>query len=177
MGSVDLSPRQAAIVNLIRAAAASGQPVPSQQELAAAIGVRSASTVNRHLQALARKGVLKWTRWRNRAVVLVEKAERCTSCGRTRDLPEGTGARSEGTLPLSATEAAVFVAICESLQADRMVLPSTLARQLDRHIVEIWQAVDALRAQADFAVARVSPQPGPPEAARHHDSYQKGSAL
>lgn len=61
---------------------AHGGVMPSQQEIAAFLGISSKSGAWRILDGLARRGVIIRMRGKSRAIRLVER-DRCTSCGQT----------------------------------------------------------------------------------------------
>jgi repressor LexA len=70
----DLTPRQAEILDLIRASIAERGSPPTRAEIAEAFGFRSANAAEEHLKALARKGVIELLPGSSRGIRLLEEA-------------------------------------------------------------------------------------------------------
>lgn len=69
----DLTPRQAEILNLIRASIAERGSPPTRAEIAAAFGFRSPNAAEEHLKALARKGAIELLPGSSRGIRLLEE--------------------------------------------------------------------------------------------------------
>ena len=70
----DLTPRQAEILDLIRASIAERGSPPTRAEIAEAFGFRSPNAAEEHLKALARKGVIELLPGSSRGIRLLEEA-------------------------------------------------------------------------------------------------------
>lgn len=69
----ELTPRQAEILDLIRASIAERGSPPTRAEIAEAFGFRSANAAEEHLKALARKGVIELLPGFSRGIRLLEE--------------------------------------------------------------------------------------------------------
>lgn len=70
----DLTPRQAEILDLIRASIAERGSPPTRAEIAEAFGFRSPNAAEEHLKALARKGAIELLPGSSRGIRLLEEA-------------------------------------------------------------------------------------------------------
>jgi len=69
----ELTPRQAEILDLIRASIAERGSPPTRAEIAEAFGFRSANAAEEHLKALARKGAIELLPGSSRGIRLLEE--------------------------------------------------------------------------------------------------------
>ncbi|MFP5506158.1 MAG: transcriptional repressor LexA [Gammaproteobacteria bacterium] len=69
----DLTPRQAEILDLIRASITERGSPPTRAEIAAAFGFKSPNAAEEHLKALARKGVIELLPGSSRGIRLLEE--------------------------------------------------------------------------------------------------------
>lgn len=70
----ELTPRQAEILDLIRASIAERGSPPTRAEIAEAFGFRSANAAEEHLKALARKGAIELLPGSSRGIRLLEES-------------------------------------------------------------------------------------------------------
>jgi repressor LexA len=64
--------RQQEVLDFLRKAIAERGYVPSIREIVEALGVQSTSTIHYHLTGLARRGLIRWDKGKNRAIQLTE---------------------------------------------------------------------------------------------------------
>ncbi len=70
-----LTPRQAEVLSLIRAAVQQTGMPPTRAEIASELGFKSANAAEEHLKALARKGVIRMMPGTSRGIQLLDEAE------------------------------------------------------------------------------------------------------
>jgi repressor LexA len=69
--------RQAAVLDFVRAYIAKHKRSPSLEEIGKGVGLTALSTVNRHLNNLADKGLVRWRRGFSRSVEVLDVCPVC----------------------------------------------------------------------------------------------------
>lgn len=146
--AVDLTPRQRAIVDMIRTSIEERGYPPSVREIGDAVGLMSPSSVAHQLAALERKGVLRRDASRPRALVVADSA--------TSDTPTGDLRPTASYVPLLGRIAAGTPILADEAVETVFPLPKELVGDGELFLLKVSgdSMVEAAICDGDYVVVR-----------------------